>query len=198
MKNLILLCCFIMALGAFAQEKTADAKKKPAAEKAPTIAEVLDRNLSNLERDFTSAADAMPEDKWDFAPTNGEFKGVRTFREQVRHVAATNFVEAAGLLQQKPSVDPNQDNGPDNLKTKTEIMQFLKDSFALAHKGIATVTDKNVTEMITNPYNPDKKTPRLGMATILTWHSFDHYGQMVEYLRMNSIIPPASRPAPAK
>jgi len=193
MKNLILLCCFIMALGAFAQEKTADAKKKPAAEKAPTIADVLDRNLSNLERDFTSAADAMPEDKWDFAPTNGEFKGVRTFKEQVRHVAATNFVEAAGLLQQKPSVDPNQDNGPDNLKTKTEIMQFLKDSFALAHKGIATVTDKNVTEMITNPYNPDKKTPRLGMATILTWHSFDHYGQAVVYARMNGIVPPWSK-----
>ena len=198
MKNLILLFCFIMALGAFAQEKTADAKKKPAADKAPSIAEVLDRNLSNLERDFTSAADAMPEDKWDFAPTNGEFKGVRTFREQVRHVAATNFVEAAGLLQQKPSVDPNQDNGPENLKTKAEIMQFLKDSFALAHKGVATITDKNATEMLTNPYDATRKTPRMAMATILTWHSFDHYGQMVEYLRMNSIIPPASRPAPAK
>ena len=98
MKNLILLLCFMITASAFAQEKPADAKKKPAAEKSPTIAEVLDRNLSNLERDFTSAADAMPEDKWDFAPTNGEFKGVRTFREQVRHVAATNFVEAAGLL----------------------------------------------------------------------------------------------------
>ena len=69
----------MIAVTTFAQEKPADAKKKPAAEKSPTIAEVLDRNLSNLERDFTSAADAMPEDKWDFAPTNGEFKGVRTF-----------------------------------------------------------------------------------------------------------------------
>src|SRR2546423_171042 len=195
MKNLILLLCLMITASAFAQEKTADAKKKPAADKAPSIAEVLDRNLSNLERDFTSAADAMPEGKWDFAPTNGEFKGVRTFREQVRHVAATNFVEAAGLLQQKPSVDPNQDNGPENLKSKAEIMQFLKDSFALAHKGIATITAKNVTEMVTNPYSPDKKTPRLGLATILTWHSYDHYGQMVEYLRMNGIIPPASRPS---
>ena len=198
MKNLILLLCLMITASAFAQEKTADAKKKPAADKAPSIAEVLDRNLSNLERDFTSAADAMPEDKWDFAPTNGEFKGVRTFREQVRHVAATNFVEAAGLLQQKPSVDPNQDNGPENLKSKAEIMQFLKDSFALAHKGVATITAQNATDMLTNPYDTARKTPRMAMATILTWHSFDHYGQMVEYLRMNSIIPPASRPAPAK
>src|SRR5438132_13154799 len=132
MKILVLLLSLMIAVIAFAQDKPADAKKKPAAEKAPTIAEVLDRNLSNLERDFTSAADAMPEDKWDFAPTHVEFKGVRTFREEVRDVAATNFVEAAGLLQQKPSVDPNQDNGPDNLKTKADIMQFIKVSFAVA------------------------------------------------------------------
>jgi hypothetical protein len=63
----------------------------------------------------------------------------------------------------------------------------------MAHKALATINDKNATEMIPSPFNPSSKSTRLSQGSSMTWHSYDHYVQMVMYLRMNSIIPPASR-----
>jgi hypothetical protein len=164
---------------------------KPAGEN-PTIAEVLDRSVSNTEKEFVPAADAMPEDKYRFAPSNGEFKGVRTFAQQIKHVAASNYMIAAAILGEKPPVELGGENGPDAMTAKGEIIKFTKDSFAYAHKAIATINEKNLLAPIKNPFGEGTAT-RLGMANSITWHSFDHYGQMVEYLRMNGIIPPASR-----
>jgi hypothetical protein len=146
-----------------------------------TVSQVLDHSVSNVEHEFVSAADAMPEDKFSFAPTNGEFKSVRTFAQQVKHVAATNYLVASGILGEKPPVEIGSENGPDSLKSKTDIMKFLKDSFAYAHKAMR------------NPFGEQASVTRLGLASVFAWHSFDHYGQMVEYLRMNGVIPPASR-----
>jgi hypothetical protein len=84
------------------------------------------------------------------------------------------------------------ENGPDSIKTKAEIMKFVKDSYAYAHKAAASLDEKNMLESIKSPFGQGDVT-RLGMATVFAWHSFDHYGQMVEYLRMNGIVPPASR-----
>jgi len=106
-----------------------------------TIAQVLDRNLTGVEKEFVSAADAMPEDKYSFAPTNGEFKGVRTFAQQVKHVAATNFMIAAAILEEKPPVDVGSENGPDLVKTKSDIMKFLRDSFSYLHKAVGTLDE---------------------------------------------------------
>lgn len=184
---LMILCLCIVA--AAAQEKPKEQASKP-----PTVSQVLDRQLSSLEEEFVSLAEAMPEDKFEFVPANGEFKGVRTFGRQIRHVAATNFVIAAGLLQEKPPFDPKLDDGPAEIKTRAETLKFMKDSFAQAHKAIATLNEKNLTEMVPNPWNPEGRMARLGLGSIFTWHGFDHYGQMVVYLRMNGLIPPASRP----
>lgn len=148
--------------------------------------------MSNLENEFVPAADAMPENKYTFAPTNGEFKGVRTFAQQVKHVAAANYLMGAAILGDKPPVDLDGDNGPDSMTAKGEIIKFTKDSFAYAHKAVATIDEKNLVSPIKNPFGGGTTT-RLGMANSITWHSFGHYGQMVEYLRMNGIIPPASR-----
>jgi uncharacterized damage-inducible protein DinB len=159
-----------------------------APQKPPSSAsEVLDRQFSNLEKDFVPAAEAMPADKYDFAPTTGEFKGVRTFGQQVKHVATTNYSIASALLGEKSPVDTSNENGPDEIKTKEQIVKLLKDSFAYSHKAIATLTDKNLLEPVNG------RGTHLGSANLMIWHSFDHYGQMVEYLRMNGIIPPASR-----
>lgn len=210
MKNLkfaVPLCLafsLFFVAGATAQSNSKDkpkdkAKEKPAAAQSqtaasqPTIAMVLERQLSTLEKDFVPAAEAMPEDKFNFAPTNGEFNGVRTFALQIKHVAATNLALSSALLAEKPQIDPALDNGPDDIKSREDVLKLLRDSFAAAHRAVATVNDKNVTEMIPSPWNPNNKNSRLAMATMMTWHSFDHYGQMVEYLRMNGIIPPASR-----
>jgi uncharacterized damage-inducible protein DinB len=157
-----------------------------------SVSQVLDGGLKSAEGEFVPAADAMPEDKYSFAPTNGEFKGVRTFAQQVKHVAAVNYMVGAAILGEKSPVDLGGENGPDSIKTKAEVMKFLKDSFAYAHKAVATIDEKNMVEPIKSPFGQGTTT-RLGMGTILIAHAFDHYGQMVEYLRTNGIVPPASR-----
>jgi DinB family protein len=157
-----------------------------------SIAEVMDHNTAGVEGEFVPAAEAMPEDKYSFAPTSGEFKGVRTFAQQVKHVAAVNYLVGAAILEQKPPIDPGGENGPDSVKTKAEIVKFLKDSFAYVHKAVATVQDGNLLKPIKSPFGGGTVT-RLGLATLIVGHCFDHYGQMVEYLRMNNITPPASR-----
>ena len=161
-------------------------------EQKKTTPSVLDGTVKIIESEFVPAAEAMPEDKYGFAPTSGEFKGVRTFAQQVKHVAAVNYIVGASILGEKPPVDIGGESGPENIKTKAEIVKFLNDSFAYAHKAVATINDSNSLEPIKNPFGKDPVT-RLGMATVFAWHGFDHYGQIVEYLRMNGIIPPASR-----
>jgi len=177
----LMLCAPVL----FAQES------KPST--PPTVTSILERALSNVEREFVSAAEAMPDDKFDFAPSNGEFKGVRTFGQQVKHVAATNYLIAAAILEEKPPAAAAEgENGPAAMKSKAEIIKFLKDSMEYTHKAFSTVNEKNLTAQITSPFGQSKVT-RLGMTTLLVSHALDHYGQMVEYLRMNGIIPPASR-----
>src|SRR5438105_14779112 len=128
----VLLLCGCGSL-LWAQDKPA--AKGKAASQHKTISQVMDGELSGVEKEFVDAADAMPEDKYDFAPTNGEFKGVRTFAQQVRHVAATNYLVASGILGEKPPVEVGGENGPDSIKSKADIIKFLKDSFAYAHKA---------------------------------------------------------------
>jgi hypothetical protein len=176
----------LLASSGLAQEQDA----KPADHR--TVAQVLDRSVSGVENQFVPAADAMPEDKYSFVPTNGEFKGVRSFAQQVKHVAAVNYLVGAAILEEKPPVDLGGENGPESLKTKADIVKFLKDSFAYAHKAVGTINDGNLLSPIKSPFG-EGMTTRLGMATLIVGHCFDHYGQMVEYLRMNSIVPPASR-----
>ena len=206
MRHLIATLCF--SLAAFAVGPAWSAPNKPAAPAKPaapsdqpppklTVAQILDRQLTTLEREFVPAAEAMPEDKFNFAPTQGEFKGVRTFALQVKHVAHTNFLEFAMLLGEKlpADVDPKEDNGPDKMTSKADIIKYLKDSFAMGHRAMNSLTEATLTERTADPSGAKGMGPtRLGAASVPLWHSYDHYGQMVEYLRMNGIVPPASRP----
>lgn len=164
----------------------------PAQAPAPSIAQSLNRNLSGLEQEVVSAAEAMPEAKFSFAPTQGEFKGVKTFGEQVRHIATVNVLLAAAILEEKPAMDPGGDNGPEAMKSKAESVKYLKDSFTYLHKAFDTLTPANLMGLVKSPWGENKGS-RLGFATIAQGHGFDHYGQMVVYLRMNGIVPPASR-----
>jgi hypothetical protein len=167
-------------------------QRSRAADEKVTVASVLDESVKNIEGELVPAAEAMPEDKLDFAPTSGEFKGVRTFGQQLKHVAAVNYLVGSAILGEKPPVETGGENGPDSIKSKADIVKFLKDSFAYAHKAIASIDEKNAVAPIKSPFG-DHPSTRLGMATVFAWHSMDHYGQLVEYLRMNGIIPPASR-----
>jgi len=164
-------------------------------EAKPTFASVLDAAFNRTEKTVVPAADAMPDDKYTFAPAQalGDFKGVRDFGSEVKHIAVANYAYAASILGEKPPVDLGAGpNGPDSIKSKADIMKFLNDSFAYAHKAINSITEANILEPIKPPFGSGTTT-RLALAVGLSAHPYDHYGQMVEYLRMNSIIPPASR-----
>lgn len=168
------------------------AQETKAKDERRTVTQVLDRTVANMESDFVPAAEAMPEDKFGFAPTNGEFKGVRSFGDQIKHVAAVNYELGAALLEEKPPADIGDEAGPSSVKTKAEILAYLKESFVYVHKAIQTVNEKNLVETVRSPFG-EGRVSRLGLATSVAAHGFDHYGQMVEYLRMNGIVPPASR-----
>jgi uncharacterized damage-inducible protein DinB len=155
------------------------------------VTQVLDRTVMNVEHEFVPAAEAMPEDKFGFAPSDGQFKGVRTFGEQVKHVAAVNYIFGAAILGEKVPVDVGDESGPVSVKTKAQIVDYLKASFVYVHKAVQTINEKNLVEPIKSPFGEGTVT-RLGLATSVSAHCFDHYGQMVEYLRMNGIVPPAS------
>ena len=162
---------------------------------APTIASVVDRDISAVEKQIIDAAEAMPEDKFNFTPEalnipGSNYKGVRSFAVQVKHIAASNWYIWSPLTGDKlPEGLTDDGNGPAKLQTKADITKFLKDSFALGHKAAATLTAEN---MLQSPAN--SKSTRLRLAQFAVAHAYDHYGQMVEYLRMNGIVPPASRP----
>jgi hypothetical protein len=155
----------------------------------------VDRQISAIEKQFVEAAEAMPEDKFNFTPESlnikgSDYKTVRTFALEVRHVATANYFFWCSVTGDKLPEGIKDGNGPVELKTKAEIIKFLKDSYAVGHKAAATLTSENVVEMV--PFRASKAA-RLYVATAPVAHAFDHYGQMVEYLRMNGIVPPASR-----
>lgn len=152
-------------------------------------AQVVDQLLSMVEQEMVPLAEAMPADKFNFAPTNGNFKGVRTFAEQVKHVAQANYMMFAGAASIKPANMPKMGD----LKTKEQIVQALKDSFAFAHRAIATLDQQNALEEV-KPIDGVKT--RAGIMIFAIIHMNDHFGQMVEYVRMNGIIPPSSQPMP--
>lgn len=165
-----------------------------AADAAPSISKVFHDDLALVEKELVPLAEAMPADKFDWAPSSGEFKGTRTFGQQVSHTAATIYAVSAAVLGEKNPTDMGKnENGPATLKSKEQIVKYLKDSIAYGQKAMATLTAKNLTGLVPAYWSAEQKVARLAMANVAIWHSWDHYGQMVVYARMNGIIPPASR-----
>jgi len=187
MKIFYLPLAFLMALPLFA---------------ADPVSTYFDGELKGAEHDVVGLAQAMPADKYNFSPESAgikgaQFKGVRTFGLQARHIATIIYQVSSAALGEKPPVDLGTgDNGPDSLTTKDQILTYLKGAFAYGHKSIATLTAKNQMDKFKGPFGGEMM--RIEAANILTWHSFDHYGQMVVYARMNGVVPPSSQPAPAK
>ncbi|MGA7460548.1 MAG: DinB family protein [Candidatus Korobacteraceae bacterium] len=189
MRKEVVTAILMLALGAGG---TAVANAQAKTDQKVTFAAVYDHSLTGIEKELVSGAEAMPDDKFNFAPTQGEFKGVRTFAQQIKHVAAVNYMMGAAIMSEKPPVNVGSENGPDNLTSKADIVKFLKDSFAYLHKALGTLDENNILVQVQSPFGPNKVS-RLGLTVIALGHPFDHYGQMAVYLRMNGIVPPASR-----
>jgi hypothetical protein len=185
-----LLFAFTLPMSAAAQ-----ASAPPSADASAQVdpARVYGNMIRTAERDVVSLAEAMPEEKYSFAPAAGlfvagqsaEFKGVRTFAQQVAHVASSNYeyLQAMGLEKDKDFA------AIEKLTTKAEALQALKDSFAAAEKAAATITPQNAFEGL----GPKKTATRAALAAAIAWHTMDHYGQLVVYARMNGVVPPQSR-----
>jgi uncharacterized damage-inducible protein DinB len=160
-----------------------------AAQSVDPMAATVAQWFTMVERSFVSLADAMPAERWTFAPKDGEFKGVRTFGQQVKHVACANY----GFFNEVEHKEPPADcelGGPSRATTKAELMQYLRESFAYASQVMSRLTPANALDAVEGPYGG--KTTRLGVSTLAVWHATDHYGQLVVYLRLNGIVPPAS------
>jgi uncharacterized damage-inducible protein DinB len=186
----------LLAASAYPQAPKSSPPAAASPSTPPTIASAIDREISIVEKEVVEAAEAMPEDKFDFSPEKlnlpgSDYKGVRTFGEQLKHVAASNYLIWSPITGEKPPDTVNDGKGPDNMKAKAEIIKYLKDSFAFGHKSVATLNSANLVQPITS--GSGRPTTRLFLATFAVAHCFDHYGQMIEYLRMNGIVPPASR-----
>jgi uncharacterized damage-inducible protein DinB len=151
--------------------------------------------LNLFEHEFMGVAQAMPADKYSFAPAaatftaaqGAKFDGVRTFAQEISHVATANYYFASKILGEKMPVDPKS---IDSLTTKEELLKAAADSFAYAHKALATITPENAYTAIDGV---DGLHTRSVIASFISAHGFDHYGQMVEYLRMNGLLPPGSK-----
>jgi len=185
------------ALGSPAQQPTAAEMSKK-----ETVASALLRDLESQEYEVRAAAEAMPEDKYEYRPAEGKFQNekpefgpaeVRTFAEQVKHVACSNFAFAAELDGRKPP-EACDKGGPSPARSKKELLPYLRDSFAAIRESLGATTSQNMFAPIEGPYAGPNT--RLGLATVVIWHNADHYGQMSLYLRLNGIVPPASRPNP--
>jgi uncharacterized damage-inducible protein DinB len=177
------LCCGLTLAPAARAQMAAQAPMS-ASPAAASPAEVYGKLMSNLEKEITSAAEAMPAEKYNFAPTQGEFAGVRTFDQQVKHLAEANY----GFFASWNVAPAPEAASIEKLTAKDDILKALADSYLYAHKAIDTITAANAFA----PMGKSGAT-RAGTAAFCIAHSMDHYGQMVVYLRMNGIIPPASR-----
>jgi uncharacterized damage-inducible protein DinB len=186
-----------------AQSATAPAAHPSAAPPSPrSDTALLAQDRANFRLMLTSAvrpsivaaAEAMPADKYGFAPTVGEFQNVRTFSRQIRHLAATNFILAAAALGQDPPADAGDEEGPDSVVTKAQHLAYLNRSFDALEQAIDAIGDSRlgVRASPISPFQGNTAT-RISLVSEALTHAFDHYGQMVIYLRMNGVIPPASR-----
>ena len=193
---MVILLSLVGGASATAQQATLPEGSGSASNANETIASQLNQQLSFVETEVVDAAKAMPEDKYSFVPTNGEFKGVRNFAQQVMHIATANYLLYGAIIPDDPTAAAKRQAAP-SAQTKDQILQYLQDSFAFAHKAIGTITAENMLQPVRRAPNPFAFT-NLELAVFGCSHGTDIYGQMVEYLRMNGIIPPATANRPGR
>ena|SRR5246127_4493100 len=189
----LLVVCAVSLTTAATSKMLQKSNSKPAAQQddvPKSIAESISGTLQFVEGSFLGVAEAMPENKYSFIPTAGNFDGVRSFGEQVKHVACAQFAFFNEFEGKKPPEDCEK-GGHDPARTKPELIKYLKDSFDYSNRVLATLTVNNALERVEGRYaGPNTK---FGISVVAVWHITDHYGQIVEYLRMNGIVPPVTQ-----
>jgi uncharacterized damage-inducible protein DinB len=153
---------------------------------------MYDEQVTLVEREVASLAEAMPADRYGFVPPGPGFAGARTFGEQVTHLATMIYMTSALVLEERSPYGPGTHNdGPGDVQSKDQIVAFLKESIAYARRAMASLTEENHLDPVRSAFGT---MPRAAVAAGIAYHSFNHYGQMVVYARMNGVVPPASVP----
>lgn len=155
-----------------------------------SLTQVLNERLTGAERIMFSLADAMPEEKYPFTPTNGEFKGMRSFAGHLKHVAFSNTVMFSAILGEPIPTDDGSEDGPAAIKTRAELLEYLRSSFTLAHRAVGTINEQNATLAIKNPSAKGGSTTRMGLTIDGVAHCFMHYGELLIYMRAAGVLPP--------
>lgn len=155
-----------------------------------------ERQLTMVEQAVVHVAELMPESRYYFSPDSlqiagSDYKGVRTFAAQVKHLASDNDDMWSVLTGESVPPGGVGVEGPPNIRTKDQLLKYLKDSFAMGHRAMASLTQENSMDPL--PFR-GMKLPRVELAFWGLIHSNDHYGQMVVYLRMCGITPSATIP----
>ena len=195
-RKMIAMCALAVCCAIGIQAQTGEASGKAQAVMIDP-AKSFDALLNIFEGEMMGVVKEMPAEKYNFAPSQTIFqesqktdylspnnKGVRTFGQMVGHVAQANYSLASAISGMKPDADVKAIG---NLTDKDKLVAALQGSFDFAHKAIGTLTTQNAFEKVRG------EQTRASMAGFIVAHGFDHYGQLVEYLRMNGMIPPASQ-----
>ena len=162
------------------------------AQQSPAFSSALARQFKKIESDITTSAEVMPEDKFYFSPEelhikNADFKGVRSFAGQIMHLATDNILIWSAVTGDPVRADITDVNGPPAIRSKAEILDYLKKSFEVGRRALSMLTEKNAMEMIEFR---GRRLPRLDITFTALSHANEHYGQMVVYLRMCGLVPP--------
>src|SRR5229473_3274206 len=136
-----------------------------------SLAESVGGALGWTEKGFLSVAEAMPETKYSYIPTGGNFEGVRSFGEQVKHVACAQFA-FFNEIEGKTPPEHCARGGPSNAKTKAELVKYLRDSFDYGDRVLATITAQNALDRVDGPYAGPNT--RIGIAIAAVRHITDH------------------------
>lgn len=134
---------------------------------------------------LTKAAAKMPEENYSFKAT----PDVRSFGQLVGHVSDANYTFCSAVLGEKPPV-----SGIEKTKTaKAELVEALSASFRYCDKAYDGMTDANAAELV-KFFGNDR--PKLAILAFNNMHDYEHYGNIVTYMRLKGIVPPSSEPRP--
>jgi uncharacterized damage-inducible protein DinB len=159
------------------------------------VAHLFVSQLDQLRHDLVRLAEAMPADGYGWQPRGEAGAGMRTFGEQVRHVATLMRITAAIVGGRASPVAPGAgNNGPAGIDTKSEILDALRLAFEEARAAALSFDEANQFQPIWTAFGSQT---RAEVMTALVAHSYDHYGQMVVYARLSGVTPPEpGRPEP--
>jgi len=184
----------LLAIPAAAQ--MAPAPQTPSAQTpANPLSTWLKNAYTGNRNNIVKSAEKMPEEFYGMRP--GPQEEVRTFGQQVGHVAKFNYLWCA---QAKGEKNPAAGMDLEKLPTKAELMKALNDAFTYCDSAYAALTDTSGMEVIdiTQESGRQTKNLRMGLLILNYGHNNEIYGNMVTYLRIKSIVPSSSEPRPAQ